>query len=466
MAELQRVTPKEEIPQIVATLRQQFHTGITRSYEFRRQQLKGLLRFLETREAEIEAALKTDLCKCKTEVIGSEIGLVVRDIKIALKNLSRWMKPKKVKTHVLAQPGKTLLYPEPYGVILIISPWNYPILLPLGPIVGALAAGNAVVLKPSELSGATSELLARELPQFIASECLQIITGGPEVATAVLEEKFDYILYVGNPTTAKIVMSAAARDLTPITLELGGKSPCIVDNQTDLMTTARRIAWGKFSNAGQICLAPDYVLVMKSVADEFLRALKTVIHQFYGDHPELSPEYGRIINQRHFTRLINLLPSQETIYHGGNYDEATRYIAPTILYPVTPDDPIMQNEIFGPILPVITIESIDEAIQFINARPKPLAVYIFSSNQQVQDTLIRNTSSGTISINFPLLQLASPDMPFGGIGNSGMGVLGGKHTFDTFTHYKGVLKKPIWGDLSLFYPPYTALFNKILRWLR
>ncbi len=458
-------TPLASIPQSVARLRDNFNKGMTRNLAFRHQQLDGLLRFVTECEDKIFAALKHDLNKCQIESFGSEISLTTKGVKLALKNLSSWTKPRKVSTALLAQPGNSVIVPEPLGVVTIIGPWNYPLFLALYPLIGALAAGNCVVLKPSEVSTATSFLLANELPKYISNECLSVIEGGAEETTALLKEKFDHIFYTGNGTVAKIIMLAAAQHLTPVTLELGGKSPCIIDATADLANAARRIAWGKFMNAGQTCVAPDYVLIDASVKDKFLEELKKIIIHFYGEHPELSPDYSRIINSRHYQRLMNLLPGSGDIYFGGTGKESENYISPTILHNVPANAPVMADEIFGPILPVITIKDTEEAIAFINARPKPLSLYLFSSDQKNQQRIIQQTSSGSVGINVCVIQIAVSTLPFGGVGASGMGAYGGKYTFDTFTHYKSVLTKSTWFDSSLFYPPYTTKFLKLLRWI-
>ena len=357
--------------------------------------------------------------------------------------------------------------PCPYetGVVLIISPWNYPINLTLIPLIGALASGNCVVIKPSEIAPATSRLLRTELSKYIDNDSLAIIEGGVAETNALLSEKFDHIFYTGNGNVGRIVMTAAAKNLTPVTLELGGKSPCIVDQYTNLDVAARRIVWGKFSNAGQTCIAPDYILAHESIENELLEKMKNTIYAFYGENPKTSIDYGRIINTNHYQRLMKLLAGSGDIYIGGIGDEKERYIAPTILRNVPTDAPVMAEEIFGPILPVLKIKNIDQAIAFINARPKPLSLYLFSSDREIRKRVIANTSSGSVCINFPMLQMTVPALPFGGVGASGIGAYHGKATFETFTHYKSVLIKPTWVDLSILYPPYTAKYARLIRWL-
>jgi aldehyde dehydrogenase (NAD+) len=455
-----------KIAGIAAQLRDNFNRGITRSYAYRDLQLENLQRFVSDNEQLILDALRADLGKSEAEAVAMEIGMISSEISLARKMLHKWMKPKKVSTSLLAQPGASYIYPEPLGVVLIIAPWNYPFQLTIAPLIGALAAGNCVVLKPSEMAPATSQLLARVLPKYLDQEGCTIVEGSVAETTALLAQHFDHILYTGNGAVGRIVMTAAAKNLTPVTLELGGKSPCIVDATTNLEVAARRIAWGKFTNAGQTCIAPDYILVEHTVEKALLEQLKIAIHQFYGDNPQTSADYGRIINEHHFQRLMQMLPGSGDVYVGGESDEAKRYISPTIITNVPVNAPIMADEIFGPILPVITVKNMDAAIAFVNARPKPLSLYIFSNSDEVRQDIIQNTSSGSVAINYPMMQAAVPALPFGGVGASGMGAYHGKFSFDTFSHFKAVLKKPIWLDLSIMYPPYSKLFLKMLRWLQ
>ena len=458
-------TPADTIPAIVSTLRNHFNHRITRPPVFRQRQLSGLLQFIEENEPAIMAALKADLGKPAAESLAMEISLLSSEIKLTQKKLSAWMKPKKVSTPLMVQPGRSHIIAEPLGVVLIIAPWNYPLQLTLAPLIGALSAGNCAVIKPSELAPATSELLAKKLPNYVDPECLTIVEGGVTETSALLNEKFDYIFYTGSSHVGRIVMSAAAKHLTPVTLELGGKSPCIIDASANLSVAARRIAWGKFSNAGQTCVAPDYVLIEKSVEAAFIAEIKKAIYEFYGDQPKNSPDYGRVINTHHHQRLMQLIKGSGNIAVGGDNDEASRYLAPTVLHNLPDNAPIMADEIFGPILPIIPINNIDEAISFIHKKAKPLALYIFSSDKQAQNKIINQTSSGSVSINYPMLQLAVPDLPFGGVGDSGMGSYHGKKSFDTFSHQKSVLTKPTWPDPSLLYPPYQSLFMRLIRWL-
>lgn len=446
-------------------LREIFQNGVTRDLAYRRRQLDGLERFLVERGAEIEQALFADLGKPPIEAFATETSFALGEVKLAKKNLKKWAAPKSVSTPLQLKPGSSKIYPEPYGVVLIISPWNYPLQLTLVPLIGALAAGNCVVIKPSELAPATSRLLATELPNYLESRSVAVIEGGVEETTFLLSKEFDYLFYTGNGKVGKIVMEAAANYLTPMTLELGGKSPCLVDADTDIKTAARRIAWGKFANAGQTCIAPDYLLVHESIHDELLEALKNAVTDFYGDDPAKSPDYGRIINGRHHQRLMGLIGKNADIVIGGQASEEDRYIAPTIIKNVSHQDAVMQEEIFGPILPVISVKSMDAAIDVVRNLPKPLATYLFTNNAGLEKQLLARTSSGSVGLNNVMLQVGVPALPFGGVGPSGMGAYHGKAGFDTFTHSKSVFKRPMWFDPSFMYPPYKNILRSILRWM-
>jgi aldehyde dehydrogenase (NAD+) len=446
----------------VEGLRRSFASGRTRPLAWRRAQLKALRRMITDNERDITAALANDLGSPKLEAYASAVAYLISAVDEAIKLLPRWMRPEKVKTTLLAQPGKSHVHKEPFGVVLIIAPWNYPFTLAIDPLVGALAAGNCCVLKPSEVSAATAELIGRLVPRYLDPACVQVVQGGVQETTELLAERFDYIFYTGNGTVGRIVMAAAARHLTPLTLELGGKSPCLVDKSAKLDVTARRIAWGKFFNAGQTCVAPDYVLVHRDVHESFLAAMKSTIQDFYGGHPESSPDFARVINTRHTRRLAGLLGSGTPVV-GGTVDEAARFIAPTVLRDVAPDSPIMQDEIFGPILPVLAVDDMDRAIDFVNGRHKPLALYVFAENGQVSDAVLARTSSGGAVVNHTWIHMSVPELPFGGVGESGLGAYHGHHSFDTFTHRKAVLQKPSSMDPSFVYPPYTELKKRLLK---
>jgi len=364
---------------------------------------------------------------------------------------------------LLHKPGSGVIVKEPLGVVLIIAPWNYPFSLWLKPLIGAIAAGNCAVVKPSEVSRHCSHTAALLLPRYMDQGCIRIVEGAVKETTLLLQQQWDHIFYTGNGTVGKIVMKAAAEYLTPITLELGGKSPTIIDDSVNLDVAARRLCWAKFTvNAGQTCVAPDYVLVTKDTKDAFLAKMAAVLKEFYADNVKESKDYSRIINENHTKRIKSLIDGQK-IFIGGEVDVAQRYIAPTILQDVDPSSPVMQDEIFGPVLPVLEIENVDEAISFINARPKPLALYIFSNNKQNQSKIIARTSSGGVSVNDAVLHVICPELPFGGVGASGMGAYNGKATFDTFTHRKSVLQRATWSDPALRYPPYT---ESKLKWLK
>ncbi len=455
-------TSVESIPGVVAATRAVFEDGRTRSLDWRRRQLQGLGRFFVEREAEIAEALAADLGKPYFEAFGTEIGFLSGEVHLALKNLSKWTKPKRVPTSLIAQPGVSKRYPEPLGVCLVISPWNYPFQLLMGPTIGALAAGNCVVLKPSEVAPAVSALVTRRVPEYVDADAVRIVEGGVAETTALLEQRFDHIFYTGNGTVGRIVMTAAAKHLTPVVLELGGKSPCIVDASVDLEVAAKRIAMGKWVNAGQTCVAPDYVLAHESIHDRLVDRLKAAITDFYGADPKQSPDFARIVNARHHRRVARLIDSGK-VAAGGQVDEAERYIAPTILTEVSPDSPVMQEEIFGPVLPILKVRSVDEAIRFVRGRDKPLALYVFTRDKAVSERVLAQTSSGGATVNHVWLHLGVPDLPFGGVGPSGMGVSHGKAGFEMFTHYKSVLHKPTFLDPPVAYPPYDEGKLRLLR---
>lgn len=461
----QLTTSMQPIASKLSNLRAGFNSGITQSLSFRREQLQKLLRFINECETAMIAALRADMGKSAAEALSTEILFVAAEIKFALKHLSSWTKRRKVKTALVAQPGKSYIYPEPLGVVLIIGAWNYPLQLILGPLVGALAAGNGAVLKPSEIAPAVSNLLARELHKYLDPRCVAVVEGGVTETTVLLNERFDHIFYTGSASVGRIVMTAAANNLTPVTLELGGKSPCIVDATANLDVAARRIVWGKFTNAGQTCVAPDYILVEESVEEQLLVKMRQSLRDFFGENPQTSPDYGRVINRHHLQRLMKLLHGSADIFVGGHSDEKECYLEPTILRNISFDSPIMTDEIFGPILPVIKVKNMDEAVKFIHQHPKPLSLYLFTADSRQREYVIQHTSSGSVCVNATLFQASVPELPFGGVGPSGMGAYHGKYTFDTFTHFKSVIVKPVWFDPSILYPPYKAAFTKLIRWI-
>ena len=459
----QPLTLTTEIPPIVARLRTSFDTGRTKPIAWRRAQLRALRRLLVEERPTLEKALKDDLGKPALEAHTTEIGYVINEIDHTLKHLASWLRPKRVTVPMAMAPAKAWWVREPLGVVLIISPWNYPINLALAPLVGALAAGNAAVLKPSELSPATSGALAELLPRYLDGEAVAVVEGGVAESTTLLEERFDHIFYTGNGAVARIVMAAAVKHLTPVTLELGGKSPAVVEPGVDMATTARRLAWGKFTNAGQTCVAPDYVLAIGGSAAELQRELAAAIIEMFGSDPKTSPDYGRIVNERHLDRLSALLDSGEVVA-GGRVDREDLYMAPTVLGDVDPSSPVMAEEIFGPILPVISVPDLDAAIAFVNERDKPLALYAFTDSQVTKRRLLTETSSGGVGFGLPIAHLAVPDLPFGGVGESGMGAYHAQASIDTFSHVKSVLDKSLALDtMRLAYAPITQFKEKVLR---
>jgi aldehyde dehydrogenase (NAD+) len=453
----------ESIPLLVERLRASFAAGRTRPLEFRLRQLAAMARLLDDCEPQICEAIRSDLGRSEIETRIVETHLLKREIQFAQKHLVKWMKPERMRAPWLLWPSSARIHREPFGVVLIVSPWNYPLQLALAPLVGALAAGNCAVIKPSELAPATSSFLAATLLRYLDPECVQVVEGGPSEAEALLAERWDYIFYTGSPRVGRMVMEAAAKHLTPVTLELGGKSPCIVDRSANLRVAARRIMWGKLMNAGQVCIAPDYVLVDETVEAELLTHMAAAIKEFYGEDPRRSPDFARIVNQRHFRRIMRLIDGGGEIYLGGESCEDELYIAPTILTKSSLDSPIMQEEIFGPILPVLTVKSTDEAIAFINKREKPLALYLFAEEARVKRQVISGTSSGAITVNYPSVHAAMTCLPFGGVGNSGMGAYHGRASFETFSHRKSVFTKGTWPDPSLAYPPLSKLKERIIR---
>lgn len=438
-----------------------FRSGATKSVEFRIHQLETLKKLLNEHEEELFAAVYEDFKKPELETYATELGILHNEIGYAIKHVKTWAEPSRVKGMWVNFPSSNYVIAEPYGAALIIAPWNYPIQLALLPLVGAIAAGNTAVVKPSEITPHTSAALHRLISKWFKEEFIAVVEGGAETNQALLAEDFDHIFFTGSNRVGKIVMEAAAKKLTPVTLELGGKSPCIVDDSADLETSAKRIAWGKFLNAGQTCVAPDYLLVRSAVKDEFLEYLKEAIHSFYGVNAKLSPDYARIVNEDHFERLSSYL-SEGEIFFGGKTDSEERYIEPTIMTNIKNNASVMEDEIFGPILPVISIEDVGEAIDIINSKPKPLALYVFTTEQETEDRVLENCSFGSGAINDVVAHLGNHHLPFGGVGKSGMGAYHGKQSFDTFSHHKGIMKKPLWLDIPFRYAPY----NGKLKWIK
>ncbi|XP_069865927.1 aldehyde dehydrogenase family 3 member B2-like isoform X2 [Dipodomys merriami] len=446
-------------------LREAFRAGRTRSAEFRAAQLRGLGRFLQDHKQQLQEALAQDLNKSAFQSDISELIQCQNEVDLALKNLRAWMKDEYVATNLLTKLSSAFIRKEPFGLVLIIAPWNYPVNLTLMPLVGALAAGNCVVLKPSEMSKCTEKVLCELLPQYLDQSCFAVVLGGPQETSQLLEHQFDYIFFTGSPRVGRIVMAAAAKHLTPITLELGGKNPCYVDDDCDPQTVANRVAWFRYFNSGQTCVAPDYVLCSPETRERLLPALQSAITRFYGDDPKSSPNLGRIINQKHFLRLQGLLRCGRVAI-GGQSDESDRYIAPTVLVDVQETEPVMQEEIFGPILPLVTVRSLDEAIDFINQREKPLALFAFSNSSQVVNEVMERTSSGSFGGNEGFIYLTLPSLPLGGVGNSGMGRYHGKFSFDTFSHQRAcLLRSPGLEKVNdIRYPPYSPWNQQLITW--
>jgi len=442
-----------------------FNSGKTLPLEFRINQLKRLRDSIERNEKIILEALYKDLRKSEIEAYNSEVLVVTTEVDYVLKRISKWTRPRKVRTPLMHQPAKSLVYPEPAGVVLILAPWNYPFQLTFAPLIGAIAAGNCAVLKPSEYAPHMSAAMAEIIRNDFGQDYITVTEGGVEVSKALLQEKFDHIFFTGSTNVGKMVMRAASQHLTPVTLELGGKSPCIVWKDANIEVTSRRILWGKFMNAGQTCVAPDYLLVHKDVREGLIEALINGIGKFYGPSPQRSKDYARIINQNHFERLIKYL-EDGTVLFGGEHDKKDLYISPTLLSDVKQSAPVMQDEIFGPILPIFEFETMEDVIDRIRSKPKPLSLYLFTNDRSVLEAVLRNTSSGGVCINDTVSHIVGSGLPFGGVGESGFGNYHGKASFDTFTHPKSVLRRSFSFDARMKYPPYQVELKKIKRILR
>lgn len=453
------------IQQLLKAQKQYFDQGYTRDVDKRIAHLKLLKEYIQINEVAILKALELDLGKPPFEGYATEVGYVLDSIGHTIKHLKEWAKDKHVKPPLHQIPSKSFIRYEPYGSVLVIAPFNYPFQLLIEPLIGALAAGNTAILKPSEYTPETTALVQVMIKECFSEEYVTVVTGDREVTGELIHASFDYIFFTGSVPVGKIVMKAAAEKLTPVTLELGGKSPTIVHKDANLSIAAKRIAWGKFLNTGQTCIAPDYIYVHETVKDEFLGELEHAIHQFYGVEPLLSNDYGKIINERHYDRLIALI-DQEKLSIGGEVDRDTLFIAPTVLENVTWDDPVMADEIFGPILPVLTYKDLNETLKIINKQPKPLALYIFSESEIVQNIVIDKVSFGGGCINDTLTHMVNPNMPFGGVGSSGMGNYHGKHSFETFSHKKAIHKKSTRLETGLVFPPYKGkmkLLKKLMK---
>lgn len=454
------------LSETVALLRAHFESGRTKPVPWRLAQLKGLDRMLKESGGELVEALREDLGRAVPESFLAEIDFVAAEVRGLRKHLRSWLRPKRVHTPPHLQPARSYLLREPLGLVLVIGPFNYPVQLTLAPLAGALACGNAVIVKPSESSPATSATLARLLGEYLDPDAVAVVEGGAETTSALLAERMDHVFFTGSARVGRIVAKAAAEHLTPVTLELGGKSPAIVEPGVDLAVAARRIAWAKFMNAGQTCLAPDYVIALDGVGSELERHLAEAVREMYGHAPAESPDYARIVDERAFDRLVGLLDEGRLVC-GGGHNRETRYIAPTVLADVDVKDPVMAEEVFGPILPILAMETLDEAVAHVNAGEKPLALYGFTNAEATRRKLLTRTSSGAVGFNVPMAHIDVPGLPFGGVGASGLGAYHGKWSIETFSHTKAVLDKPLVPDtMQVIYPPFTSVKEKIMRRLR
>ncbi|CAH0564103.1 unnamed protein product [Brassicogethes aeneus] len=449
---------KSTAKNLVYKTRRSFETGVTKSLTFRKKQLNNLLKFLKDYEDDICTAMYKDLRKSRHESLVTEIEFAANGVRHLLANLDEFSKPEKAEKDLAYFFDDLYIHKDPYGVVLVIGAWNYPLSLCLGPLAGAIAAGNAVILKPSELAPEVSLLLDTYLNKYLDKECYPVYVGGVAETSELLEEKFDYIFFTGSTNTGKIVYKAANRYLTPVTLELGGKSPVYIDDNVDIFITAKRILWAKLTNVGQTCVAPDYILCSKTTQEKIIKACEQVLKEMLPNGARESQDYGRIISKRHFRRLVNLLQNQKVAI-GGAIDEKDLFIEPTILTDVSINDDVMKEEIFGPILPIVNVNNVDEAISFINSREKPLALYVFSKTRKITELFLEKTSSGGVCINDCLMHITPHSLPFGGVGASGMGMYHGKYSFDTFVHKKGVMLRNFHALpeklQSLRYPPFT-----------
>ena len=435
--------------------------------EYRKETLIKLLNVIMTQEKEIIDALYSDFRKPAFEAVLTETNYVISELKDTVKNLHKWAKPKKVFPSILNFPSTDYIYKEPYGKVLIIAPWNYPFQLALCPLISAVAAGNQVILKPSELTPKTSGIIATIIEKVFSINHVEVVQGGLEVSQKLLAQRWDYIFFTGSVPVGKIVAKAAAENLTPVTLELGGKNPCIIDNTANLKLAAKRIVWGKFINAGQTCIAPDYILIQKDMKSHFMEFMKLEIEKAYGENPKLSPDYARIINEKNWLRLANMIDENKVVF-GGQTDIEDRYISPTLIDESTVDSLIMKDEIFGPLLPIISYENDAEINTIISKYEKPLSLYVFTEDKKFAQKIIKNYSFGGGCINDTVVHFSNKRLPFGGVGHSGIGAYHGSLSFDTFSHRKAIVKKANWLDLPIRYAPYKdklVSIQKLLKWL-
>lgn len=439
-----------------------FNTHKTKNLKFRKQQLKLLSKNIKNHENELLDALYKDLGKSKVEAYATEIGMLLKSIKLMRKELKNWSKTKQTDTPLYLFPTKSYIKKEPYGTVLIIGPFNYPVQLVFEPLIGAIAAGNTAIVKPSELTPHVAIVIKDIIEDTFDEAYVSVVEGGIEETQALLSLPFDYMFFTGSEKVGKIVYEAAARKLIPVTLELGGKSPVIVDDTANIKVASERISFGKFTNAGQTCVAPDYILVQRKVKNDLIKALKKTITEFYGENIEKSPDFGRIVNQKHFNRLNDLIRiHKDNVVFGGNSSKEDLYIEPTLLDNITNDNKIMKEEIFGPILPIITYDNFDEVLEIIQSKSKPLSLYLFSEDENMTHRVVEELSFGGGAINDTLMHLANPNLPFGGVGSSGIGQYHGKYSFDTFSHMKSYTFKSTRLESSLFFPPYKGKFKYI-----
>ncbi|MDM0455638.1 aldehyde dehydrogenase [Clostridium perfringens] len=457
----------ETLKEKINKQREYFSTGETKDINFRIEKLKKLRDVLKSEEEKVFEALKKDLMKSSFESYVTEVAIVYDEINMHIKNIKKWSKKRRVKTPLVQFPAKSFIQLEPYGVVLIIGPFNYPFMLTMDPLIGAIAAGNTAVIKPSESAPETSKILKEMLEKVFDEKYVLHVNPerGKEVVEELLKEKFDYIFFTGSATVGKIVMKAASQYLTPVTLELGGKSPCIIDKDCKVELAARRIVWGKLMNSGQTCVAPDYLYVHKDIEEEFIKKLEEEIKNQFGDNPLESKDYSKMVNEREFNRVLSYIDKEKLVF-GGNYNRKTFQIEPTILKNITWDDPVMEREIFGPIFPILTFENLDEVIRVVNSKDKPLALYYFSEDKNKIEKVLNSTSSGGVTINDTLVHVSSSYLPFGGVGNSGMGEYHGKYSFDLFSNKKGVMNRKTFLDLKIRYAPFQnklTIVKKIMK---
>ncbi len=439
-----------------------FDSGKTLDMAYRLRALRLLEQAVTDSEQRLAHALRSDLGKSRAEAYMCEIGLTLSELRYMKRHMRAFGRDRRVRTPLAQFHARSFTVQEPYGVTLVMSPWNYPVLLTLEPLIGALAAGNCCVLKPSAYAPATSGALAQMLRDIYPKEYVAVVEGGREENERLLEQKFDYIFFTGGVRVGRLVMEKASRHLTPVTLELGGKSPCIIDHTADLKTAARRLVFGKYLNCGQTCVAPDYVLAEACIKEELLEHIKKEITRQYGEHPLENPSYGKMINRKHFERVCGLIDRDKLVFGGETEEEALR-IAPAVLGDVTGEDAVMQEEIFGPVLPVLTVDSMEEALEFVRERPRPLALYLFTGDRKTERRFLERLSFGGGCINDTVIHLATSGMGFGGVGASGMGSYHGRKSFETFSHEKSVVEKYTWLDLPMRYQPYTALKERLVR---